>query len=125
MGLLSALLGHASEADVADAERDLVNVLAEDEKVERAFQLVRDLIIFTNRRLLLIDKQGLTGWKVEYHSIPYRAVAHFSVESAGTLDLEAELKIWISGSDTPIQKTFKRGQTIFDVQKALATYVGR
>lgn len=125
MGLLSALLGHASEADVADAERDLANVLAEDEKVERAFQLVRDLIIFTNRRLLLIDKQGVTGWKVEYHSIPYRGVSHFSVESAGALDLEAELKIWISGSDTPIQKTFKRGQTIFDVQKALATYVGR
>ena len=125
MGLLSALLGHASETDVAEAERDLDNVLAEDEKVERAFQLVRDLIIFTNRRLLLIDKQGLTGWKVEYHSIPFRAVSHFSVESAGALDLEAELKIWISGSDTPIQKTFKRGQTIFDVQKALATYVGR
>jgi hypothetical protein len=125
MGLLSALLGHASETDVAEAERDLTNVLAEDEKVERAFQLVRDLIIFTNRRLLLVDKQGITGRKTEYRSIPYRAVTHFSVESAGTLDLEAELKIWISGSQTPIQKTFKRGQTIFDVQKALATYVGR
>ena len=41
------------------------------------------------------------------------------------MDLEAELKIWISGTEMPIQKTFKRGQTIFEVQKALATYVGR
>ena len=125
MGILSALLGHASEADIEEAERDLANVLAQDEKVERAFQLVRDLIIFTNRRLLLVDKQGVTGWKVEFHSIPFRAITHFAVESAGALDLEAELKIWVSSSQTPIQKTFKRGQTIFDVQKALATYVGR
>jgi len=125
VGILSALLGHASEADIEEAESDLANVLAQDEKVERAFQLVRDLIIFTNRRLLLVDKQGLTGWKVEFHSIPFRAITHFAVESAGALDLEAELKIWVSSSQTPIQKTFKRGQTIFDVQKALATYVGK
>ena len=86
---------------------------------------MRDLIIFTNHRMILIDRQGMTGRKTEYHSVPYRAVTHFSVESAGHFDLEAELKIWISGSPNPIQKTFSRGQTIFDVQRALATYVGR
>jgi hypothetical protein len=47
------------------------------------------------------------------------------VETAGHLDLESELKIWVSSSSTPIQKTFTRGKTIFEVQKALATYVGR
>ncbi|MFN8059246.1 MAG: PH domain-containing protein [Vicinamibacterales bacterium] len=125
MGLLSALLGNASEADVQETEEELERVLGEGETVERAFQLVRDLVIFTNRRLLLVDKQGLTGWKAEYHSIPYRAVTHFSVETAGALDLEAELKIWIAGVDAPVQKRFSRGRPIFEVQKALATYVGR
>ena len=119
MGLLSRMLGHASEADIESVEETLEHALAEDERVEKAFQLMRDLIIFTNHR------QGVTGRKAEYHSVPYRAVTHFSVESAGTFDLEAELKIWISGTPEPIQKTFSRGQTIFDVQKALATYVGR
>ena len=125
MGLLSGLLGHASQADVEAIEKTLEHALADDENVEKAFQLVRDLIIFTNRRMILVDRQGVTGWKAEYHSVPYRAVTHFSVETAGAMDLEAELKIWISGTETPIQKTFKRGQTIFEVQKALATYVGR
>ena len=125
MGILSRLLGHASEADVQDVEEILQHALADDENVEKAFKLVRDLIIFTNRRMIMVDKQGMTGAKTDYHSVPYRAITHFAVESAGHFDLEAELKIWISGSPDPIQKTFSRGQTIFEVQKALATYVGR
>jgi hypothetical protein len=125
MGLLSRLLGHAPEADIESVENTLEHALADDENVEKAFQLMRDLIIFTNRRMILIDRQGMTGRKTEYHSVPYRAITHFSVESAGTFDLEAELKIWISSTPDPIQKTFSRGQTIFDVQKALAAYVGR
>src|SRR5262245_20852424 len=109
MGLLSALLGHASEADVDDVEENLEKILADGEEVERAFKLVRDLLIFTNRRFILVDRQGLTGKKSTYHSIPYRAISNFSVETAGHLDLEAELKIWISGNSTPIEKTFTRG----------------
>jgi hypothetical protein len=125
MGILSALLGHASEADVDDVEQTLEKILADDEKVERAFRLVRDLLIFTNRRFLLVDRQGMTGKKSSYHSIPYRAITGFVVETAGHLDLESELKIWVSSNPEPIQRTFARGNTIFEVQKALATYVGR
>ena len=125
MGILSRILGHASEANIDTVEQALEHALADDENVEQAFQLMRDLIIFTNRRMILVDHQGMTGRKTEYHSVPYRAVTHFLVESAGTFDMEAELKIWISGTANPIQKTFSRGQTIFEVQKALATYVGK
>ena len=125
MGLLSALLGHASEADVEEVERTLEQILAADEQVERAFKLLRDLLIFTNHRFLLIDRQGVTGTKTSYHSIPYRAITSFVVETAGPIDFESELKIWVSSNPTPIQKTFTRGNTILEVQKALATYVGR
>jgi hypothetical protein len=125
MGLLSGLLGNASTADIEDVEKALERVLADDERVEQAFQLIRDLLIFTDRRFILVDRQGLTGIKTEYHSIPYRAITHFTVESAGALDLEAELKIWISGTEQPIQQQFTRGRTIFEVQKALAAHVGR
>lgn len=125
MGLLSALLGNASEADVEDVERTLETILADGERVERAFRLVRDLLIFTDRRFIVVDRQGMTGKKTSYDSIPYRAITHFSVETAGHFDIEAELKVWISGAATPIQRTFTRGQAILDVQKALATYVGR
>jgi hypothetical protein len=63
MGLLSGLLGHAAQADVEAIEKTLEHALADDEKVEKAFQLIRDLIIFTNRRMILVDRQGVTGWR--------------------------------------------------------------
>jgi hypothetical protein len=123
MGLLSGLLGDAAEADIADVEQDLEQILAEGENVQRAFKLIRDLFIFTGTRLILVDKQGLTAKKTEYHSIPYRAITHFSVETAGHFDLESELKIWISSNPDPITRTFKRGGAILEVQQALALYV--
>jgi hypothetical protein len=125
MGLLSALFGDASEADIADVEKTLEKILAADEEVEQAFKLIRDLLIFTNRRFIMVDRQGVTGKKTTYDSIPYRAITHFAVETAGHFDLESELKIWISGTAEPIQRTFTRGQSILEVQKALASHVGR
>ncbi len=125
MGLFSGILGNASEIDQQKLERDFVNILASSERIEKAYAVVRDLFVFTNKRLVLVDKQGLTGKKVEYHSIPYRSVTHFSVETAGTFDLESELKIWISSTAVPVSKTFKSDKSIYDIQKALAEYVLR
>lgn len=123
MGWLSGLLGNAAETDVTEVEQDLEKVLAPGETVERAFQLIRDLLIFTRTRLILVDKQGITAKKTEFHSIPYRAITHFSVETAGHFDLESELKIWITSYPEPMTRTFTRGGAILEVQKALATYV--
>lgn len=82
-------------------------------------------MVFTDKRLILVDKQGVTGKKVEYHSIPYKSITHFSVESAGHFDLDAELKIWISGTNEPISKEFKKDKNIYDVQRTLAKYVNK
>lgn len=122
MGVLSALMGHASKADIEAVEKQLVRVLADDEQVEEAYQLMRDFFVFTNRRLILVDKQGVTGKKVEYHSIPYRSIELFSVETAGHFDLDAELKLWVRGMPNPIEKQFRKESCIYDVQKALAKY---
>ncbi len=98
MGLLDGLMGNPSEMDPAKIEGDFARVLAPGERIEKAYQLIRDLFVFTNKRLILVDKQGLTGNKVEYHSLAYRNITHFSVETAGHFDLDAELKIWTSGN---------------------------
>lgn len=122
MGFLDSIRGNASTAKVEVVEKDLERILADGEKVEAAFKIFRDLIVFTDKRLILVDKQGMTGKKVEYHSYPYKSITHFSVETAGTLDLDAELKIWVSGSTTPtIDKQFKKDGSIYDIQKILAT----
>ena len=72
-----------------------------------------------------MDKQGSTGNKVEYHSLPYKNITRFSVETAGHFDLDAELKIWISGNPIPIQKQFNKKLNIYQVQSVLAEYVLR
>jgi hypothetical protein len=123
LGLLDGLLGNASEVNIDKIEKELNVILTDGEEVERAYIVIRDSFVFTNKRLILIDKQGMTGKKVEYHSIPYRSITHFSVETAGHFDLEAELKIYISGAQMPIEKEFKGDKSIYNVQKALAHYV--
>jgi hypothetical protein len=125
VGFLDGLIGNASEIDASEIQGDFGQVLATGEQIEKAYQLIRDLFIFTNKRLVLVDKQGITGNKVEYHSLPYKNITHFSVETAGHFDLDAELKIWISGSPMPIQKQFNKKLNIYQVQSVLAEYVLR
>ena len=123
MGLLSGLLGNASAVDVTQAEQQLAHILLPGEEIHRAYRVLRDMFIFTSKRLILIDRQGMTGSKVAFVSIPYKSIRFFSVESAGTFDLDAELKIWIAGMAGPIQRQFPRGPSIYEVQVALAHYV--
>ena len=120
MGLFSGLMGHGSEIDASDVERLTEGLLVEGERVTHAFRVVRDSFVFTDRRLIIIDIQGMTGSKVDYRTIPYRATVGFSVETAGTFDFDAELKIWVSGSPAPIEKTLKRGTDMRAIQRCLA-----
>jgi hypothetical protein len=123
--MLQGIFGNASEVDVRSVKAELDAILVQEEKITRAFKIIRDMFIFTDRRLILIDKQGITGKKAEYHTIPYKSISHFSVETAGTFDMDAELKIYISGNMTPFVREFKRGQDIKGVQQWLAFYVLR
>lgn len=122
MGLLDGLLGNASESDAQAIQQDLTQVLATGERVEKSYAVIRDLLVFTNKRLIMVDKQGVTGKKREYLSIPYRSVERFSMETTGHFDLESELKIWVRGQAEPISKTFRNDQSIHEVARALAEY---
>ncbi|WP_257325706.1 PH domain-containing protein [Pseudoalteromonas rhizosphaerae] len=122
MGLLSGLMGNASEIDDNDLEKVLANTLIEGEQVEKAYKVVRDMFIFTNKRLILLDKQGVTGLKIEMISIAYSKITKFSKESAGHFDLDAELKIWVGSDPTPISKDFKSGDNINDVYRIISQY---
>ncbi len=124
MGLISGLLGNASTVDNGKVEKEMADVLVPNETVEAAFQVIRDRFVFTNKRLILVDKQGYTGKKVEFKSIPYKSIKYFSVETAGRFDMDAELKIWVSNRVEPtISKTLKKGIDIVSLQKTLAYYV--
>ncbi|GAA6182786.1 MULTISPECIES: PH domain-containing protein [Alteromonadaceae] len=122
MGLLDKIMGNASEINVADVSEELAPIIGASETIERVFKEIRDMYVFTNKRLILIDKQGLTGRKVDYHSIPYRAITQFKLETAGHFDLDAEFKIWISGIDEPIEKELNKN-VVVGIQRTLADYM--
>ncbi|MGL2967127.1 PH domain-containing protein [Flavobacterium sp. XGLA_31] len=124
MGLFSALIGNAGTVTVEELKNKYGKLLTDNEDIELGFKLIRDTFIFTNKRLILIDVQGMTGSKVEYKSISYKSISRFSIETAGTFELDAELKIWVSSEQNPsIKKQFNKSVNVYDVQKVLATYV--
>ena len=92
----------------------LTNINNEDKTVPLAVE----------KSLPQIEKQGITGSKIEYKSITYKSISRFSVETAGTFDLEAELKIWVSSEAHPsIVKQFNKSVNVYDVQNVLAHHV--
>lgn len=124
MGLLSGLMGNASQKNVDKVERDLEDILVPGEQVTLAFSLIRDLIVFTEFRLILVDRQGVTGKKTSYNSLPYRSISRFSVETSGHFDLDAELKIWVSSAVEPSEVLqFKSDNSVIEIQQALASAV--
>ena len=97
MGIMNAIFGNVSEMDIAGLQKEFGALLCDGEHIERAYKLIRDKWVFTNKRLIIQDIQGVTGKKREYLSVPYRSIDRFSVEPAGTFDMDAEMKIWIRG----------------------------
>ena len=123
MGILSGLMGNVSEVGADKLEKEFKDIIFEGEQITQAFKLIRDMVVFTSKRLILVDKQGLTGKKVEYRTIPYKSITQFAVETTGHFDLDSELKIWLSGIHDPIKKQFKKGSNIRAIQNVLAQHM--
>ncbi|MFI3171400.1 MAG: PH domain-containing protein [Eubacteriales bacterium] len=72
-------------------------LLIQGESVIGSYKGIRDYVVFTNKRIIAVNVQGITGKKKDYTSLPYSKVQVFSVETAGTFDLDSELELWFSG----------------------------
>ena len=116
----SRILGNAGEIDVSKLQSDYGALIVCGESIQAGFKVIRDTFIFTNKRLIIVDVQGMTGRKREYLSIPYNKITRYSIETAGHLDLDAELKLWIGSDSTPLEKKFNNKVNIYTVQKILA-----
>ncbi|MAG75205.1 MAG: cytoplasmic protein [Colwelliaceae bacterium] len=75
---------------------DFYKFLIDGESIIAAFKSIRDQVVFTNKRIIAANVQGITGSKVDYTSLPYSKIQAFSVESAGTLDLDSEIELYLS-----------------------------
>lgn len=71
--------------------------LAPDEIIELSYKHSRDKVVFTDRKIIAVDIQGITGKKKEFRMFPYSKITSYSIETAGTFDWDSDLKIWVSG----------------------------
>ena len=77
------------------------------EQFNFAVKTIRDVGVFTDKRILVADKQGIIGKKTEYYSIPYKSIVTYAIETAGTFDLDSEIKLILAGGLEVELKFFK------------------
>jgi len=96
--------------------------LGNSEQVIASFVSMRDRVIFTNKRIISVNVQGITGTKIDYTSIPYNKIQLYSVETAGTMDLDSELDIWISGMGK-IRFEFSGSTDVVAISRLISEFV--
>ena len=77
--------------------RVIAPMLVSGEQIVACYQGLRDYVVFTTKRLIAVNVQGITGKKQDFSSLPYSKIQAFSVETAGVFDLDCELELWFSG----------------------------
>jgi Bacterial PH domain len=126
MSIFQKMLGNAVLGDSETIQNEFQNILVNNENVVAGYKLLRDSIVFTNERLLIVNVQGLTGSKISYQSIPYSSIKVFSMETAGSLDFDCEIKLVVQGlAGFPISLKFKKGTDLNPIYKVLSTYTLR
>jgi len=123
MGLFSGESKTTGSLETKKFHAEYGQLLVDGEIIEAGFVVARDTFLFTNKRLILVDIQGISGRQIEYLSIPYSKITKFSVQTGEKFDLNAELKLWIGSDTIPLEKKFNKDLSVYDVQKALASHV--
>lgn len=127
--LFQWLGGDQSELDPRELDLEFhtnTQILLDDEKCLMAFKAGRDVSIFTNLRVMIIDVQGLVGCKIEYTSLPHRNICAYSVETAGIWDRDSELNLYTRNRwhVAKIEMDFRSGKTdIMQIQKLLSGFI--
>ena len=104
--------------------RDIVPILLAGEKFQYVYSGGRDGVAFTDKRIVALNVQGLTGSKKDFTSLPYNKIQTFSVETAGTFDRDAELEIWFSGLGK-VKFEFSRGVDVSELARVIYYYMNK
>ena len=101
--------------------RIINDFLIEGETILGAYKSIRDGVVFTNKRIIAINVQGLTGKKQDYTSIPYSKISTFSLETAGFFDLDTELEVYMSGVGK-VKFQFTQSTDVKEICKAISRF---
>ncbi len=105
-----------------EVRREAADLLISGERLVAAFKTVRDQVIFTNKRIIVINAQGITGKKTSYLSYPFSKVQYFGVETAGVLDFDSELILAFSDGAS-LSFDFRANVDIRQISAVIAEYV--
>lgn len=100
----------------------IMPLLVSGEQVIAQFSAIRDFVIFTNKRIITVNVQGLTGKKKDFTSLPYSKIQAFSIETAGTFDLDAELELSFSGLGS-VKLDFSNSTEIHEIGRMISEHV--
>lgn len=105
-----------------DCEKLVAPVLIHGENILSSYKSVRDCVIFTNKRVISVNIQGVTGKKRDFTTLPYSKIIAFSVETSGIMDIDSELVLWFSGLGK-VNFEFSGGSNIVELSQIIAGYV--
>jgi hypothetical protein len=105
-----------------DIAPSVTPIIIPGEEIVSCFKAARDHVVFTNKRVIAVNVQGMTGKKRDFTSLPFSKIQAFSIETAGTFDLDAELDLWFSGLGK-VRLEFKGKVDIRELGKMIASYV--
>ena len=97
-------------------------ILVTDETILSTYKGIRDGVVFTNKRIIAINVQGLTGKKKDFTSLPYSKIQAYSVETSGVFDLDSELELWFSGVGK-VKFEFTSNSNVSEICKSISNYV--
>lgn len=100
---------------------DVTKLLTPGETAVAAYKTFRDVAIFTTKRLIVRDAQGLRGKKVEVYSLPYSAINMWSSENASGFDFTSEIQLWTRAGTIKIQTG--RGVDVRNLDRLIAMQV--
>ncbi len=103
---------------------EVYGLLVSGEECAAAFQTVRDQLIFTNKRIISIDVQGITGKRKSYATMPYSKIQYYSVQTPGFLELIPDSELFIMFSNGMTAKfEFKGSTDIGLIARIIGEYV--
>ena len=96
-------------------------LLIDGEEIISSYQAIRDGVVFTNKRIIAINVQGMTGKKKDFTSMPYSKIQVYSVETSGVFDMDSELDLWFSGIGK-VRFEFTTNSNVVEICKIISKF---